>query len=226
MANSLDNFKRTMQRARNVASLHNKLHGKRGRPEQEVSDVLRGAVVLAVGALDGLVLESSIQAAPLAAKRGLLGERASRWAREFPEEMVAALAAEDPTRAFADLIRRKTESMTFQRSAMIEDHLRGLLGAGAPWEYAASSLGMASPSEVKKMLDEFVDRRNRIAHSGDTNARGTTEGITVQYVNERLGQIEKIGEAVWQVINERVGKRDRILSRHGDAQRDRQAVPM
>src|SRR5262245_3244289 len=65
-----ETFQKTIYRVVGLIRLHSELHGIQGRPKQHVSDVLRGALVLAVGALDALILESVLSAIPAAARGG------------------------------------------------------------------------------------------------------------------------------------------------------------
>jgi len=68
-------FLRSMRRGRNLLALHRQVHGIRGRPPQHLADVLRGALVLCVGALDALVLECVLGAIPTLAQKGQLGSQ-------------------------------------------------------------------------------------------------------------------------------------------------------
>jgi hypothetical protein len=170
-----------------------------------VSDLLRGSLVLAVAALDGLVLEATVQAVPEAARKKVLGETAVKWAKESAEAMVQGLSEDDPANAFAQMIRPNLENLTFQRAAMIEGHLKGLLGADPPWDRASTNLqGRYSASRVRELLDDLVLRRHRIAHSGDLTPSGATKTIRVDYVQQGLDIIEAVGEAVDWVIAERL----------------------
>ena len=75
-------FMRSMDRVAGVLTLHQALHGGPGRPHQHVSDVLRGPLVLAVGALDGLVLEAVVKTVEPAARQGQYGGSVIKWAKE------------------------------------------------------------------------------------------------------------------------------------------------
>lgn len=123
----LDNFERSVLRVRRLIELHKGIHGKQGRPPQQVSDVLRGASVLAAGALDGLILEVIVAATPEAARRGLLGQSAIRWAADDAARLIAAFAKENPHEELAGIVRDKLARTTFQKSAMIESNLRDVL---------------------------------------------------------------------------------------------------
>jgi hypothetical protein len=201
-----ETFGTAMHRVVGLILLHSELHGVRGRPGQHVSDVLRGALVLGVGALDALVLESVLAAIPAAARRGRLGPNVAKWVREEPEAYVAALVEDDPVEAVAALCRAQLGGVTFQRSAMIEGVMRDVLRCPPPWDQAAQTLAGHYDEEwnvktVKEQLDEFVKRRHRIAHSGDLKPKGSgTQPIQRPYVERATVVITAVGKAVHEVI--------------------------
>lgn len=200
-------FEKTMTRVDGLVLLHPQLHGIRGRPAQHVSDLLRGALVLGVGALDALVLDSVIAAIPAAARDGRLGPNVAKWVRDEPERFVAALADDDPAESVAAICRDKLGSLTFQRAAMIEGVLRDVLRRDPPWTHAAQVLahgqhGMeVEPNDVRTELDEIVLRRHRIAHSGDLRPGGTSAAtITRSYVERASVVIHSVGDGVTAAI--------------------------
>jgi len=208
----LDNFTRSIQRVRRLLLLHQSLHGKRGRPQQQVSDVLRGATVLAAGALDGLVLEVVVAATPGVAKKGELGPTAEKWVEADAKRVLGAFAKEDPHQELASLVRDKLARTTFQKSAMIEANLRDIIGVPAPWQRAAITLSQSdddsvegewTADEVKDALDEFMLRRDRIAHSGDQKAGSTgATPIKRDWVSYGVSVVEAVGEAICAEVEE------------------------
>jgi hypothetical protein len=201
-----ETFGTAMHRVVGLILLHSELHGVRGRPGQHVSDVLRGALVLGVGALDALILESVLSAIPAAARQRRLGPNVAKWIKEEPEAFLAALVEDDPVEAVAVLCRAQLGSLTFQRSAMIEGVLRDVLLCGPPWVQAAETLSGHYEEDwdggaVKEQLDEFVTRRHRIAHSGDLKPNGSgTQPIQRPYVERATVVITAVGKAVHEVI--------------------------
>jgi len=210
MPKPIDSFTKSMARVQNMMALHAQLHGQPGRPAQVVSDILRSALVLSVGALDGLILEASIAAIPKALNKRLMGDTALKWIKDSPDDILAAMASGAPGPAFAAIARRNLDHHTFQNAQMIQGHLAGLLGATAPWARAAHLLG-AGPQPlaltadgVRDKLQAFVLRRHRIAHSGDLTATGSTRGITLPYVRENVQIVMAVGQASCWVIEQRL----------------------
>ncbi len=203
-------FDKTLDRVLGLLSLHEPLHGIQGRPRQYVSDILRSSLVLAVAALDALVVDSVSEAIPALAKRGALGPTVAKWARDDPERVVSFFAEADPHQALAELCRQQLGLQTFQRSNAIEGILRDVLGAEAPWDRAANELTSTweitvTGDEVKSMLDGYVERRNRIVHAGDAlQGRTATKPIRLDYVVEGGEVVEAVGGAVVETVTARV----------------------
>jgi hypothetical protein len=208
VATPFETFEKSMGRVEGLLRLHPKLHGIRGRPAQHVSDVLRGALVLAVGALDALVLQSVTAAIPPAARQGRLGRTVAKWVKDDPDGFLRGLAQEEPAEALADLCGEHLGALTFQRAAAIEGVLADVLSCRPPWPVAAQILTVTSDTAwdvatVKARLDEFVERRHRIAHSGDLlPGSGSTRPITRPYVEEAALVIRAVGHGIDQVATE------------------------
>ncbi len=198
---ALEAFNKTMGRVDGLLALHPHIHGIPGRPKQHVSDVLRGALVLAAGALDALVLDSVVAAVPSAATANSLGPAVEKWVKEDPERILGAFALDDPRDVLATLCREKLGALTFQKSAMIQGVLRDVLGCEPPWDQAAEILTQAEDEwdaeRVIERLDGFVERRHRVAHGGDLLPDSTaTRPIQRPYVERAAKVIRAVGQAV------------------------------
>lgn len=205
MATPQEAFNITMRRVDGLLGLHPVLHGIAGRPKQHVSDVLRGALVLSVAALDALVLDSVIAAIPTAVRDDQLGPNVAKWVKEEPEAFLALLSDAEHGRKLAELCRGKLGQITFQRAATIEGVMMDVVRRGPPWGRAADILsatgGTWDADAVKTRLDEFVERRHRIAHSGDIRAGSTaTQPIQLPYVQDATRVIKAVGQAVTETV--------------------------
>jgi hypothetical protein len=204
-----DNFKHSIDRVLGLLELHTSLTTRPGRPEQDKSDLLRGAVVLCAAALDEFVLESVITALPKAAKKKVLGGSVSGWVKNNPAAVLTALSTTTPVTVLVELGRTEIGTMTFQRAAAIEGVLTTVLGAAAPWAIAAdamTALGTRvwTDADVQAGLDRFIERRHRIAHSGDRSATGAINGIQRPYVYANAQLILNVGLAIDKVIEVRI----------------------
>jgi hypothetical protein len=117
-----------------------------------------------------VALDLVVAAVPRAARDGRLGPNVEKRVRENPADFLALLQAR-PDQTLADLCRTELGQITFQKSAMIEGVIRDVVQGEAPWSRAADILnaggGTWTADEVKTTLDGIVERRHRIAHSGD-----------------------------------------------------------
>ena len=208
----MENFTSAIDRVLGLCDLHSSLTTKPGRPKQDKSDLLRGAIVLSAAALDEVVLESVIAALPSAAKKGLLANsNVLNWIKRKPEALIAALSKPSPENVLIELARAEIGTMTFQKSSAIGGLLEDALGANPPWERTAAELNrhgggrVWTAEAVATALDQFILRRNRIAHSGDRNERGGLSGIRRPYVLDNTTLVLNVGLAVLYEVDQRIG---------------------
>lgn len=205
-------FNKTLVRVDGLLALHPVIHGTSGRPRRHVSDILRGALVLAVAALDSLVVDSVVEAVPSLARKGALGKTAGKWIREDPEAVLACLAEKDPHAALSALYKAQLGQVTFQRASAIEGVLRDVINCEPPWEQAASILSRQSgdswaTEDVTQELDHYVSRRNKIVHGGDLKTGGSSaaaEPIQLPYVERAAVVVQGIGDGISEVVDRRV----------------------
>lgn len=92
----IQQFDRTIQRVDAIVAWHRRTYAAQGRPPQEWSDVLRGALVLAVAALDGLVDDLLLECVPQAIISGKQGATVDGWVEAAPNRALQALADTNP----------------------------------------------------------------------------------------------------------------------------------
>jgi len=120
-------FDRTLGRVDGLIALHPDLRGTPGRPTRHVSDVLRGALVLSLAALDSLVVDSVVEAVPALARKGALGTAAAKWVKDESEAVLACFANENPSAALSLLYREQLGQLTFQKADAIAGVLRDVI---------------------------------------------------------------------------------------------------
>lgn len=204
----VDNFTHTLDRVVGLIELTAKLTPSRGHPLAEVSDVLRGAVVLAAAALDELVLGLVAAGVPHAARQGKLGPAAEKWLKQDAAAFIKALEKPDPAEELGAVARRILGDQTFQKARAIEGVLHEALGAHAPWEEAAKGLSDTSrtwaAAEVREALDRFIERRHRIAHDGDRLDARRLRAINRRYVRDGVRVVLEVGLAADRVVRARL----------------------
>ncbi len=214
MVRAREPFIRSMDRVAGVLALHKALHGAPGRPRQHVSDILRGSLVLSVGALDGLVLDAMAETIEPALRKGDAGPTVVKWVKEQPERLLGAFAQPVPVDELVALCREQLSTMTFQRAQVIQGVMGTVAKCDPPWDIAALSLSTPKDkwtgTRVANRLDEFVVRRHAIAHSGDMAAgRSSSSPIQLGYVVEA----ERVIRAVGMAVCERADARIKVLRR-------------
>jgi hypothetical protein len=198
-------FERTLERVDALLTMHRSAHGGAGRPYRHWGDVLRGAVVLSLAALDACVMELIVQAVPPLAKTGQLGTVVQSWIKDNAKTVMACFAEPDPTMALGDLARGQLSNLTFQRAHVIEAQLRTTLHCPAPWAEARRLLNQPrrypTNDAVKDALDEYVQRRHRIAHDGDVD-HGRTRPITRPWVEAGVVLVRCVGWATAHEVHQ------------------------
>jgi hypothetical protein len=196
------NFRRTLDRVDGLILLHRSL-GRRGKPSREQQDLLRAAVVLALSALDAMIVECIIEKLPEATRRGVLGQRVEKWVKENPGRWLKMLAYDSPHDELAQFVSAELSMTAFQRPAMIEDYFNTILRFDVPWQVAGSRIdGKMSGDDLKTHLNRFSDRRNLIAHKGDVKSgKRTPEPITRRWVETHLTYVRVTGETICSELN-------------------------
>jgi hypothetical protein len=200
-----------MARVDGLIFLHGTLHGHPGRPQRHVSDVLRAALVLAIAALDALVVDSVVEGVGPVSKAAALGKTAGKWAKDRPEAVLACFGKANPHAALAKLAREQLGPITFQRSEAIAGVMSDVLGCEPPWNSAAADLSSQVPGEtwtetdVTRYLDAYVKRRNRIAHGGDVlSGKTRPESIRRNDVALAVRVVRAVSDAVSREVARRV----------------------
>lgn len=91
MGDTRAGFDKSIERARDLFEVHRELHGHVGRPAQNVSDVLRGALVLAFAALDALVSDAIAELLPSLIRKQKMGPMVVKWIEEKIREAMEKL---------------------------------------------------------------------------------------------------------------------------------------
>jgi hypothetical protein len=195
-------FDRTIERVEGLLRLHPVLCVIGGRPKRYAGDILRSAIVLAVRALDALVLDSVVAALPRAEQEGTLMRSVARWVKDDAEGSLALLGEREVDFAsqVAELCRRRLGQPKPLRTTVIEGVIRDVLQRDGPWPRAAEILssngGDWDPSVVKARLDEIAQREHDIASGGDLLPDSTSRRIQLTYVAESVSVIRAVGSAV------------------------------
>ncbi len=201
-------FDKSVTRVRDLLGVYDALTQGRGHPPHFRTDVLRGAIVLLVAALDGLVLSLISAAIPFAAEDKTLGDSVEKWVKDDPGKFLTAFATADPLAVLKGIAQSELQNITFQRSAVIGDHLMRAIEVPAPWSTAAQKLTSSKrqwqADDVKKELDALIERRNRIAHAADIpGPKKRAESIGRQFVLDAVELVSAVGNAIHEGVKDK-----------------------
>lgn len=173
---------------------------------EEMKDLLRGALVMAVSAMDAYFHRKIKCYVARLAKKGDDAPGALRACEITLVDFASAIESERPWGKFGAVVGRKLGYQSLQSPAKIETGLQ-LLGVKSFWKEVGKKLNV-EPDALKFQLDGIVKRRNEIAHEGDVSTArktlGRTRDISPQFVQESIDLIESIVMAADDVINERL----------------------
>lgn len=196
---ALDQFHANLDRARDLLGLAQSL-GAQTTTVLDLSDLMRAALVLGVGAFDHFVHEI--------ARKGILetaaGTRAETEAyRKFPIPLgIAHKAGSHPLWAqhLDGEVRQKHSWLSFQEPNKVAEAIR-LVSQKALWQEVGIILN-CQPEDAKAQLKLVVDRRNKIAHEADMDptSPGMRWPMTHRIATEALDTLEKIGSAIFTVV--------------------------
>jgi hypothetical protein len=203
-------FRKSIARSQGLLSLHKELHGKQGKPRMEVSDILRGTMVMTFAALDAVVSDAVAAAIPVLAGRNGLGAEVTKFIKDNPQDVLKCFSAEDKTAALTALIRDKyLGEKSFQRIPSIDGVFNNVLGVPFDWKacatsYSAQSGKTVDVDEFKRKFAKHNERRNNIAHEGDMKRDSTaTVGIRLDDVRESVDVVSCVGRQVVAQVKKR-----------------------
>lgn len=208
----VEQFDRTVERANAIVELHQRTYAKKGRPPQEWSDVLRGALMLVVAALDALVDDLLVDRLPVAITRGVQGPTVDGWVKSDPKRALQALADPNQLEFLTTWVKEVHSKDSFVQPWVIEAALRdelgcpiGVGGASEPWDGMAARLALLgvtwTPNDCRSTLERIVRRRNDIAHDGDVDQTGRTQSIRRDHVAVAVLAISCAGRSINAVVH-------------------------
>jgi len=198
-ANSLTEMYKELRRSRGL--------GQRGRLTAENEDLLwlpRSAIVISISALDAYVHAVLYERIPTVISTGTLSDSLAKAlssimpikdANTFRDALPIITSAA-PQGELATRLRTKTlEFLSYQAPEKIQGAYEMI---GHDSVFASVSALWPGPNstedDLKRILANYVKRRNQIAHEGDREANGTVRHIQPQYA-------DKIASFVQNLVN-------------------------
>ena len=155
-------FEKNMKRSRAFIKIFGEENRSAGAPTNDERELLRGAVVFSIGALDNFIHELILELVPkFGGNKGAMRQPLTAIAKSDPG-LALRVALAPPGEAeteFRDSLDAWLESQSFHGVAKIVNAL-GYLGL----KINESPL----PNDWRKRLEEFTEERHQIVHRGST----------------------------------------------------------
>ncbi|BAN69487.1 HEPN domain-containing protein [endosymbiont of unidentified scaly snail isolate Monju] len=204
-SNALAKFKRTIARCEALVDSYKVLHAQNRKDGATPApkDIIRGAVVLAVAALDAYVTDVFCEKLVPYLKRYKSDDSLVKLLSDAgldTREALNLLSMERPYRRIRTLITRHYETYTTQKFNVIDEiflpfRLKNI---------TCNAEAKTGKKRLKKSVGLLVDRRNEIAHGGDYNSHGRIKNINEDQIAKRIKHLEQLVIAIDEIICNRI----------------------
>jgi len=205
-SNAHAKFIKTVRRCEALVEAYKKLQTIDAEDGIEVptpKDIVRGAVVLAVAALDTYVTDAFSEKLVPYLKKYKPDEKLIELLYKSgldTKEALVLLAMERPYRRIRTLIENYYGSYTTQKFDVIDQIFR-LYRLTKITENAAKRSGKVS---IKVSVEKLVERRHQIAHAGDYNRHGRIVDINEDQISKRIKDLELLVTNMDEILCNRV----------------------
>lgn len=164
----------------------------------DLSDIIRAELVMAVSALDHYIHElTRIGMCEIVTGKRAASKNFSKFSVSL-EKVLEGFSDPANPKWLDDEVRLKLGWQSFQQPDKVADAIR-LFADKNVWEALEADLGIPA-ADLKALLSEIVDRRNKIAHEADIDpASGQRRPIDEKKVQGYVEYVEKLGEAILRV---------------------------
>jgi RiboL-PSP-HEPN len=192
-------FRANIGRARDLRALFINLKASTGSA-LDLTDILRAAIVSAVGAFDTFIHETT--------RIGMVEiyqnarPKTDAFGR-FPismQNVLLVIATPGDTKWLEAEIRSQHGWLSFQQPDKVADAIRHFCGKEL-WNEVGNRLAI-DPKSAKNRLALIVDRRNKIAHEADMDptSPGSRWPIDELLVQDVIDGLEQIGDAIFHIV--------------------------
>lgn len=155
-------FEKNLKRSRAFITIFGEENRPAGAPSNDERELLRGALVFAIGALDNFIHELILEIVPkFGGDKGAMKQPLAAIAKSDPSLAlrVALATADDAEQEFRDALDTWLEAQSFHGVAKILSALA----------YVGIKLNESNlPIDWKKQLEDFTAERHQIVHRGST----------------------------------------------------------
>jgi len=188
---ALSKFKKTIVRCESLVEIYKTLHTQ-SQTDGRVSasqDIVRGAVVLSVAALDAYVTDVFCEKLVTYLKRYGADQSLVDLLQKAgldTREALTLISMERPYRRIHTLMRQYYQSYTTQRFNVIDSIF-------LPFrleDITSNAVARSGKPSIKKSVATLVERRHEIAHDGDYNSHGRIKTIEANRIAKRIKHLE------------------------------------
>ncbi|MNJ30253.1 hypothetical protein D3C77_248490 [compost metagenome] len=195
-SNAYAKFHKTARRCDTLVSAYNILHASGGEAPK---DIVRGAVVLAVAALDAYVTDVFVEKLATYLKKHRPGDQLIELlfkAGLNTREALHLLTNKRPYSRIRNLVRTHYATHTTQKFHVIDSVFKvyGLK------DLTKSAAGKTGKAHVLSRVESLVERRHEIAHAGDYNQHNRIQDIDPNRVKQWLTALEDLVKAMDEIL--------------------------
>lgn len=201
-----DKFLKTVRRCESLVESYKKLQAldqANGEDIPTPKDIVRGAVVLAVAALDTYVTDAFVEKLVPYLKRYTPDEELIELLYDAgldTKEALVLLSMDRPYRRIRTLIEDYYASYTTQKFDVIDQIFK-------PYRLKKITDNAARKSgtfSIKKSVGKLVERRHQIAHAGDYNGHGRIIDIDEGQIGKRIVHLELLVTHIDEILCNRI----------------------
>lgn len=199
MNNALKNFQNSIELTKQTHGLFCALESTVGR-SLDITDLLRGEVVSLVSSFD-YYIHALVRIGIKEVYCGIRQETTQYKNFNIPLSYhMKILTSENELSVLDEFICERHSYLSFQQHTKIADAIR-LFSDIKLWSEVASKLSMQQ-DQIKKQLELYVDRRNKIAHEADIKPGtfGERWPIDKTMVEDMRNFISKVGIAIYDAV--------------------------
>jgi len=205
-SNAHNKFVKTIKRCESLVNSYNQLQAidqANGVAVPTPKDIVRGAVVLAVAALDTYVTDAFSEKLVPYLQRYKPDEELIELLYKSgldTKEALVLLGMKRPYRRIRTLIENYYGSYTTQKFDVIDQIFKPYRLANITENSARKS---GTPS-IKTSVGKLVERRHQIAHAGDYNRHGRIIDIDEKQIAKRIKHLELLVTSMDEILCNRV----------------------
>jgi len=203
--NAYTKFIKTIRRCESLVASYQELH-RQSQTDQNIpapKDIVRGAVVLSVAALDAYVTD-------------VFSEKLVPYLRRYTpdqslidllskagldtKEALKLLSMDRPYRRIRTLINTHYQRYTTQKFDVIDEIF-------LPYRLSnitTNAERMSGRTRLKNSVGKLVERRHEIAHNGDYNSHGRIKDINEDQISRRINNLELLVTNMDTIICNRI----------------------